>query len=89
MFEELTNVCIFRHARVDYNSLDPFIRLRESNRCDNVHQKMKTRVSPWIIGVETSHYLLLLLRFRPNISTSINRGEKNVGHTYLHLMDRM
>ena len=71
MFEELSDVCLFRHIGTDSNGMDLWIRLRGSNRCENVHQKMKSCVGPWFVGIETGHYLLLLLSFRYNISTSI------------------
>lgn len=63
MFEELSDVCLFRHVGVDSNGLDLWIRLRGSNRCENFHQKMRSCIGPWVVSVETSHYLLLLLSF--------------------------
>ena len=37
MFEELSDVCLFRHVGVDSNGLDLWIQLRGSNRTENVH----------------------------------------------------
>ena len=39
MFEELSDACLFRHIGVDSNGLDLWIRLRGSNRYENVYQK--------------------------------------------------
>ena len=90
MFEELTDVCLFRHVGIDSNRLDLWIRFRGSNRCENVHQKMKSCVGSWNIGVKTSHYLLLLLSFRYNISTSIKRyGKPDFFHPHISLIDRL
>ena len=58
--------------------------------CENIHQKMKSCVGSWNVGVETSHYLLLLLSFRYNISTSIKRcGKPDFGHPHISLIDRL
>ena len=57
MFEELSDVCLFRHVGVDSNGLDLLIRLRGSNICNNVHQKMKKCVGRWHIGVEKSFFI--------------------------------
>ena len=51
MFEELSNVCLFRRAGVDTNGIDLWIRLRGSNRCENAHQKRKLALA---LGLQVS-----------------------------------
>lgn len=44
LFEELSDVCLYKHIGIDSNGLDLWIRLRGSNRAENVHQKMKSLI---------------------------------------------
>ena len=61
LFEELSDVCLYKHVGVDSNGLDLWIRLRGSNRAENVHQKMKSSVGAWNVGAEIGHHILVLL----------------------------
>jgi hypothetical protein len=39
---------------------------------------------------KTGHYLLVLISYRFNVSTRVNRlGRHDFGHPYLHLIDRL
>ena len=90
LFEELDDVDLFRNVGVDCYGLDLWIRLRGSNRAENMHQKMKGTIGFWTVGAEIGYYLLVLLSYRYNISTGIKRyGDINFGNPYLHIIDRI
>ena len=81
---------MFRSVGSDSNGLELWIRLRGSNRCENLHQKMKSAIGYWNVGAEIGHYILVLLSYRYNVSAGIKRsGDTNFGHPYLHIIDRI
>jgi hypothetical protein len=89
-FEELSDVNLFQWNGKDRNGLDLWLRLRGSTRTENVHQKMRVAFGPWSTGVRTGHYLLLLICYRYNVSTGINRcNAHDFGHKWLHYIDRI
>ena len=51
---------------------------------------MKSSIGAWNVGAEVGHYILVLLSYRYNISTSISRcGCINFGMPYMHIIDRL
>ena len=80
---------MYKHNGVDPDGLDLWLR-RRGSRAENFHQKMKVAAGPFGFGVETFHYLQVLLAYFYNISAGINRcGEPDFGHFMLHLEDRI
>ena len=89
LFEELDNVDLFRNSGLDSYGLVFWIRLRGSNRAENVHQKMKSTMGFWTIGSECCYYPLVLLIHRHNITSGIKQsGDTNFSHPCLHIIDR-
>jgi len=90
LFEELEDVILHEQVGHDKYGLPIFIRKRGTVRAENIHQKMKVSIGPWGIGARSSHYLLLLLSYRYNVSSGIRRkGDHNFGHFELYLIDRI
>ena len=90
LFEELDDVDIFRNVGVEYYGLDLLIRLRGSNRDENVHHKIKSTIGFLTVGAEIGHYMLGLISHRHIISSGIKRwGDNNFGHPCLHVIDRI
>ena len=90
LFEELSDIENFCTVGTDKHNLTLWIRLKGSNRCENVHHKMKACIGAWTVGPKVAHFILLLLSFRYNISTEVNRNAGiNHGHSDLHYIDRL
>jgi hypothetical protein len=89
-FEEQNDVVLFIDRGKDSNGLSLYYRLRGTVRTENLHQKMKVAIGPSGIGAKTAHMMLLLLCYRYNMRTKINRcGSIDFGHYELHYMDRI
>ena len=81
---------MFVSAGKDSNGLNLYYRLCGTVCAENFHQKMDTAIGTWHIGARTAHNLLVLLAFRYNVTTMINRcGAYNFGHYELNLVDRI
>jgi hypothetical protein len=88
-YEDLPDVDMYTHNGVDSDGLDLWIS-RRGSKAENFHQKMHVAVGPFGIGIETAHYLQVILAFQYMIHAGIRRcGEPDFGHTMHHLEDRI
>ena len=89
-FEELHDTPMYINFGVDSHGLPIYYRLRGTNRNENFHQKMKTAIGPWKIGVRTAHYLLVHLAYEYNVETAIRRcGAYDFGMCELDIIDNI
>lgn len=72
-YEELGDVCMFRHVGVDKYGLALWIRLRGTVRPENVHSRIQVALPPWGIGPRTAHWLLVCLSYRYNVNAGVKR----------------
>lgn len=88
-YEDLDDVEMYTHIGYDSDGLDLWIR-RRGSKAENFHQKMIVAAGPFGFGIETSHYLQVILAYMYTINAGINRcGEPDFGHFMLHLEDRI
>lgn len=74
----------------DSDGLSLWLRLKGSNRCENYHQKLESAIGSWTVGPELGHYIMLLLTFRHNVNTDVQRYNGiNFHHYELDLIDRI
>ena len=86
-YEDLPDVEMYQHDGYDSDGLDKWLRNRGS-KAENFHQKMHVAVGPFGIGVETAHYLQVILAYQYLVNGRIRRcGEPDFGHFMLHLED--
>ena len=88
-YDDLPDVEMYKHDGYDSNGLDLWLRYRGS-RAENFHQKMHVAVGPYGIGVESAHYLQVILAYFYNVNAGIRRcDEPDFGHPMLDLEDRI
>ena len=74
---------------VDSDGLDLWLR-RRGSKAENFHQKMHAAIGPYGIGVESAHYLQVILAYNYLVNAGTRRCDKpNFGHSMLHLEDRI
>jgi len=88
-YDDLPDVEMYKHDGYDSNGLDLWLRHRGS-KAENFHQKMHVAVGPYGIGVESAHYLQVILAYFYNVNAGIRRcDEPDFGHPMLDLEDRI
>jgi len=88
-YEDLPDVEMYNHIGYDSNNL-PLWHRRRGSKAENFHQKMHVAAGPFGVGMETGHYLHVLLAYMYNVSAGINRCcEPDFGHFDLWYEDRI
>jgi len=88
-YDDLPDVEMYQHDGVDSNGLNKWLR-RRGSKAEIFHQKMHVAVGPFGIGVETAHYLQVILAYQYLVNNRIRRcGEPDFGHFMLNLEDRI
>jgi len=88
-YEDLPDVEMYKHDGYDADGLDLWLR-RRGSKGENFHQKMSVAAGPFGIGIETGHYLQVILAYLYLVSAGIKRcGEPDYGHFMLHLEYRI
>ena len=88
-YDDLPDVEMYKHEAYDQDGLELWLRHRGS-KAENFHQKMHVAVGPYGIGVQTAHYLQVILAYSYLVNARVRRcDEPDFGHSMLHLEDRI